>query len=353
MTTAPEIKTLPGSFQAISPLVSICIPNYNGAEYIEECISSVLSQERDYAIEIILHDDASTDESLQIIRTQFPQVEVLASKENVGFCISNNRMVAHSRGKYVLLLNNDAVLRPGSLKAFRDFAATQPIQGILGLPQYTLYDGSLVDRGYEFDPFMNPIPVFVEGPIEVGAVTGACLWIPRHLWDTIGGFPPWFESVAEDIFLCCAARLLGFSVTILKEPGFDHWIGRNLGGGKIVESRLSSTVRRRSLTERNKTWVMIMCYPLPVLLILLPFHFLFLGIEGLVMLLIKRDWRAVDSIYARLPKRLMEFKANVSSLRSKLQSQKHCRIGAYFSMYQMIPWKLVMLFRHGLPRLTN
>ena len=95
--------------------MSICIPNYNGAEYIEQSIRSVLGQERDYEIEIILHDDASTDESLHIIRTQFPQVEVLASKANVGFCISNNRMVAHSRGEYILLLNNDAVLRPESL----------------------------------------------------------------------------------------------------------------------------------------------------------------------------------------------------------------------------------------------
>jgi len=347
------VEILPGNMRPAQSIVSICIPNYNGAEYIEQCIQSVLAQDRDYEIEIILHDDASTDESLQIIRAQFPQVEILASKENVGFCISNNRMVAHSRGEYVLLLNNDAVLRPGSLKAFRDYAATQPIQGILGLPQYTLYDGSLVDRGYEFDLFMNPIPVFAKGPTEVGAVTGACLWVPRNLWDAIGGFPPWFESVAEDIFLCCAARLLGYSVTILKEPGFDHWIGKNLGGGKIIDKKLSSTVRRRSLTERNKTWVMMMCYPLPVLLILLPFHFLFLGIEGLVMLLMKRDWHAVDTIYAKLPRRLMEFKASVNTLRSKLQSKKQCRIDVYFSMYKIIPWKLVMLFRHGLPRLTK
>ena len=226
------VEILPGNMRPAQPMVSICIPNYNGAEYIEQCIRSVLAQERDYEIEIILHDDASTDESLQIIRAQFPQVEVLANKKNVGFCISNNRMVAHSRGEYVLLLNNDAVLRPGSLKAFRDYAATQPIQGILGLPQYTLYDGSLVDRGYEFDLFMNPIPVFAEGPTEVSTVTGACLWIPRKVWDEIGGFPDWFESVAEDIYLCHAARLLGYPVVVLAEPGFDHWIGRNLGGGK-------------------------------------------------------------------------------------------------------------------------
>ena len=85
MTMPPKIEFLRGSSQAISPLVSICIPNYNGADYIEQCIRSVLTQERDYEIEIVLHDDASTDNSLNIIREQFPEVHVLASKANVGF----------------------------------------------------------------------------------------------------------------------------------------------------------------------------------------------------------------------------------------------------------------------------
>lgn len=349
--TPIAVEILPGNARPADPLVSICIPNYNGAEYIEQCISSVLTQERDYAIEIILHDDASTDESLQIIRTQFPQVEVLVSKENVGFCISNNRMVAHSRGEYVLLLNNDAVLRPGSLKVFRDYAATQPIKGILGLPQYTLYDGSLVDRGYEFDLFMNPIPVFTEGPADVSTVTGACLWIPHKVWNEIGGLPEWFESVAEDIYLCHAARLLGYPVVVMAEPGFDHWIGRNLGGGKIVSEGLVSTTRRRKLSERNKTWVMMICYPLPLLLLILPIHSVLLATEAMALLATGTKWNKIKSIYLSLPASLCASFSRVLETRHHIQRNRKTPFAQYLHRFHSLPWKLVMFLKHGMPKL--
>jgi GT2 family glycosyltransferase len=345
------VEILPGNARPADPLVSICIPNYNGAEYIEQCIRSLLAQERDYEIEIILHDDASTDESLQIIRAQFPQVEVLTSKENVGFCISNNRMVAHSKGAYVLLLNNDAVLRSGSLKALREFAVMQPIQGILGLPQYTLYDGSLVDRGYEFDLFMNPIPVFAEGPTEVSTVTGACLWIPRKLWDEIGGFPDWFESVAEDIYLCHAARLLGYPVVVLAAPGFDHWIGRNLGGGKIVSEGLVSTTRRRALSERNKTWVMMICYPIPMLLAILPIHFLLLATEAAALTVTGTHWKKVKTIYISLPKAIWRHLAQVTATRKRIKALRRLSFKNYISRFHPLPRKLILLLRHGIPKL--
>lgn len=345
------VEIIPGSMRPAQPMVSVCIPNYNGAEYIEQCIRSVLAQERDYEIEIILHDDASTDESLQIIRAQFPQVEVLANKENVGFCISNNRMVDHSRGEYVLLLNNDAVLRPGSLKAFRDYAVTQPIQGILGLPQYTLYDGSLVDRGYEFDLFMNPIPVFAEGPTEVSTVTGACLWIPRKVWDEIGGFPDWFESVAEDIYLCHAALLLAYPVVVLAAPGFDHWIGRNLGGGKIVSEGLVSTTRRRALSERNKTWVMMICYPFSMLLAILPIHFLLLATEAAALTVTGTHWKKVKTIYVSLPKAIWRHLAQVITTRKRIKALRRLSFRNYISRFHPLPWKLILLLRHGFPKL--
>lgn len=347
-----EFAILPGKALPDSPLISVCIPNYNGSDYLEQCIRSVLLQDIDAEVELILHDDASSDDSLRIIREHFPQVEILASKKNVGFCISNNRMVAHARGEYILLLNNDAVLRPESLKTLKKYALSQLSPGILGLPQYTLYDRSLVDRGYEFDLFMNPIPVFAEGPTEVDTVTGACLWIPRKIWDEIGGFPDWFESIAEDIYLCHAARLLGHSVTILATPGFDHWIGRSLGGGKVTAEGLASTARRRRLSERNKTWVMMICYPLLLLLPLLPLHLIFLCIEALALLLTGAHWGQIKKIYFSLPSSTAKYLLPTLETRRHIQSNRRLSFWRYFERTHLLPQKLVMLLRHGMPKIN-
>ncbi len=188
------------------PDISICIANYNGEEILRDCLQSVYAQRGKCSFEVLVHDDASHDDSLAMVRSNFPDVRVIESRDNVGFCISNNRMAAAAQGRYLLLLNNDATLRQGSLDAFMREAERALHPALLGLPQYTLHDGSLVDRGYEFDLFMNPIPVLTITTREVAAATGACLWVPRTVWDAVGGFQPWFESIAEDIYLCQAAR---------------------------------------------------------------------------------------------------------------------------------------------------
>lgn len=352
MTSATKTPILEHRPQVANPLISICIANYNGAAYVGQCIRSVLAQERDYEIEIILHDDASTDDSLSIIHEQFPEVHVLASQTNSGFCISNNRMVDYSCGKYILLLNNDAILRPGSLLAFLLEAKAASIPGIIGLPQHSLVDGALVDRGYEFDLFMNPIPALTPGRQEVASVTGACLWIPRQVWDEIGGFPYWFGSIAEDVYLCHAARLFGYPVVVLDSPGFDHWIGRNLGGGKIMKNKLVSTTHRRALSERNKTWVMMICYPLAMLLFVLPLHFTLLVAEAFTLLITGTPWAKVRAIYFSLPSGLFRGLVRVIDTRRYIQSRRRIRLLDYLRRFRLFPRKLIMLWRHGMPKLT-
>lgn len=346
-------KYHPASDYPEHPLISICIPNFNGAEYISQCIESVLSQDFHHPLEIIVHDDASTDESITLIAERYPNVRILASESNVGFCISNNRMVESSRGKYILLLNNDALLRPGSLSAFLAEAEHSDTPSIIGLPQYSLTDGELVDRGYEFDLFMNPIPQYKKGTHRVATVTGACMWIPREVWDAVGGFPEWFGSVAEDIYICHAARLLGYSVTVLEAPGFDHWIGRNLGGGKVMEQKLVSTVRRRALSERNKTSVMMICYPMPMLLLLLPLHFSLLALEAATLLLSGRDWQLIRSIYLTLPSSLVLILSKLRPTRRRIQTLRTLSWAKYLKRFKIKPWKLIMLWRHGVPNLQK
>lgn len=326
--------------------ISVCIANYNGGELVLECLASVYAQVGDFDLEVLVHDDASRDDSLDRIRAEYPQARVIANTRNAGFCVSNNRMAEAATGDYLLLLNNDAALRAGSLQQLLQFARDGHEDSILGLPQHSMADGSQLDRGYRNDPFLNPIPITAAGTHQAGIVTGACLWVPRPVWEAIGGFPPWFESVAEDIFLCLAARLLGHRVYALDGPGFDHWVGKNLGGGKVMDGKLRTTVRRRALSERNKTFAMLCCYPLPALLLLMPIHALLLACEALFLLLVGTGWEKVRRIYAGIPRAIWSRRCEIQELRNRLM---RARRRGVFAHTMWLPYKLTMLVRHGRP----
>jgi GT2 family glycosyltransferase len=336
----------------MNPLrVSVCIANYNGMAVIDACLRSVLDQDCDFPVEIIVHDDASTDGSLQYVQDHWPQAKLIASPENVGFCISNNRMVAAAQGEYVLLLNNDAELFPNALRSLMTAAERLGKPAILGLPQYDAADGHLIDRGSLFDPFLNPIPNLDLNREDVGMVMGACLWIPRGLWDKIGGFPEWFGSMAEDMYVCCVARLWGFQVRVLPESGFRHWVGHSFGGGKVTGGkRLMTTMKRRSLSEKNKTSVMIMTYPSPVMAILLWPHLLLLILEGVLLSLLKPDKALWRHIYAPCLASIWFGRQRLWTARHSVQMLRVLACREFFRPFTPIPHKLTMLARHGLPQ---
>jgi GT2 family glycosyltransferase len=331
------------------PDISVCIANYNGGDLVLDCLDSVFNQQGAFQLEVLVHDDASSDDSPQRISSRFPQARIIASDANCGFCISNNRMADAATGRFLLLLNNDAVLRPDTLQRLLKFAEDGHEDCILGLPQYAMADGKLVDRGYRTDPFLNPISIFDPATHEVGVATGACLWVPKQTWEMIGGFPSWFESVAEDIYLCIAARLLGHRVFVLDGPGFDHWIGRNLGGGKLVEGGLRTTVRRRALSERNKTFAMLCCYPLSALLLLMPIHAVSLACEALFLLIVGTGWEKVRRIYSSIPGAIWLRRKEIKELRRRLTLSRRDRSQGLFAHTVWLPYKLTMLVRHGRP----
>ena len=335
------------------PVVSVCIANYNGEHMLADCIESVLSQDCGSSIEVIVHDDASTDNSVALLRLRYPQIHLLASDSNVGFCISNNRMVATARGDFVLLLNNDAALFPDALSALLAAAQATASAGILTLPQFDWQTGALVDRGCLLDPFYNPIPNLDADRVDVAMVIGACLWIPRALWVGLGGFPEWMGSVAEDMYLCCQARLRGRPVQVAQASGYRHWQGRSFGGNRVNEGRLHSTYRRRALSERNKTYVLFVMTPGVVMWPLLALHLAMLATEGLLLILLKRGASVWTRIYWLAISAPFQNFAMLRRHRHHEQSMRRITPGGYFSVMRALPRKLALLWRHGLPQLDE
>lgn len=335
--------------QGDGPLCSVCIANYNGEDFIEQCINSVLQQENfPGSVEIIIHDDASIDNSVSLIETRYPQVCLLLSKYNVGYCISNNKMVSIAQGKFILLLNNDAVLYPNALKSLYD-ASQEYGEGIYGLPQYDAATGELIDIGSTFDLFLNPIPNKNPHRDSVGMVIGACLWLPRNLWDNLGGFPEWFGSLAEDMYLCCLARLKGNPVKVISTSKFSHWVGRSIGGGKVLKHRLSTTLTRRAMSERNKTFVMLICYPQPIVWLIIPVHLIILAIEGILITMVKNDKRIWLQIYWFCLKEVWNNRVLWVKQRRAVQGVRQCNTCEFLSPFTLLPHKVKMFVMHGMP----
>ncbi len=334
------------------PLVSVCIANYNGMDVIDDCLRSVLDQQGDVVVEIIVHDDASTDGSVDYIRQHYPQVKLIASAENVGFCIANNRMADATKGQYLLLLNNDAALFPDALLTLLAEAQSLGKPAILTLPQFDATSGEMVDRGCLLDPFFNPVPNLDPKRSDVAMVIGACLWIPKDLWDELEGFPEWFGSIAEDMYLCCRARLAGCAVRALAVSGYRHWQGKSFGGNRVVESRLTTTFRRRALSERNKTFVMATTMPAPFIFLLLPLHLVLLLTEGVLLSLMKMESAFLMRIYFPVFHSLVIDWVNLHKTRTAVLRNRNISSADYFAVFKLLPYKLVMVIRHGLPLLA-
>jgi len=328
---------------------SVCIANYNGELLLDACLRSVLDQSFHAGVEIIVHDDASTDRSLDVL-SRHPTVRLIASESNVGFCESNNRMVAASKGRYVLLLNNDAALHADALAVLLDAASAHPAPSILTLPQYDWDSGALVDQGCLLDPFMNPVPRIDEAG-DVAMVIGACLWIPRTLWDEIGGFPTWMGSLAEDMYLCCAARITGHRVRCVPHSGYRHMQGKTFGGNRVKDGRLSSTYRRRGLSERNKTYLLAVFTPAPFLPWIMALHVMALVAEGAAMTLLRRSLRPWKEVYGAAIVAAWKHRGLLKLTRSYWQGRRRVTAARYYEVFRWSPRKLDMLRRHGVPDL--
>jgi GT2 family glycosyltransferase len=333
------------------PTCSVCIANYNGIGIIDDCINSILQQNCKFSVEIIVHDDASTDDSVNFIRKNFPEVVLIESRENVGFCVSNNRMAAKARGKYLLILNNDAMLHHDALSTLYEEAEKLHESAVLGLRQYNAQSGELIDSGIILDPFMNSIPNLDMKRTNVAMILGACIWLPKELWNKIGGFPEWFHTMHEDMYLCSMARLLGHPVRMVIESGYKHWVGKSMGGGKVAQTRLTTTYKRRELSERNRIYVMVLCYLNPLFGVVFPLHIVLLFFEGLILSLIKRDRKILTKIYFPAFKSCWQNRKKLILRRHQIQRENVISRMAFFSVFSVVPHKLKMLIKHGFPDL--
>lgn len=203
--------------------LSVVIVNYNVRLYVEQCIRSVLRAVEGMEAEVWVVDNASTDGSVEYLQEVFPQINIIANKENHGFSYANNQAIRQSKGEYVLLLNPDTIVGEDVLKGCTDFLDSHPKVGATGVRM--LYaDGrfavesrrgvptpftsfckmaglcNLFPRNKTFGryymQYLNPDEA---NPIEV--ISGAFNMMRRKALDEIGLLDETFFMYGEDIDL--------------------------------------------------------------------------------------------------------------------------------------------------------
>lgn len=203
-----------------NPMVSIILPVFNHAQLTLECLASIAGSDSTVSYEIIIADDASTDDTSRILQL-VKNVKYFRNESNLGFLKNTNKALEHVAGTYVLYLNNDVQVSGAWLSTllatFKDF----PSAGAVG-PAFIYPSGHLQEAGAAFnlDGTADMIGLN-ESPQQarfsytrrVDYVSGACLLIPAKLVQSLGGFSEEFlPCYCEDSDLCLRIQAAGYDV---------------------------------------------------------------------------------------------------------------------------------------------
>jgi GT2 family glycosyltransferase len=127
-----------------NPKVSVIILNWNGEEFLEVCLGSVLKQTY-LNVEIVLVDNCSTDSSVGLVESKFPQVKLVRSTSNLGFAAGNNLGINHCKGEFIILLNNDTEAEPNWIKELVSVCYRRPEVGMCASKVKYLQDKSTLN----------------------------------------------------------------------------------------------------------------------------------------------------------------------------------------------------------------
>ncbi|HPP39702.1 MAG TPA: glycosyltransferase [Candidatus Kapabacteria bacterium] len=242
-----------------NPDISIIIVNYNVKDFLRACLQSIREATGNLSIETIVVDNNSVDGSVDYLRPQFPEVEFIALPENIGFARANNIGIEKARGRYLLILNPDTLLRNDTLQVMHDFMETHTDCGIAGCKVLNP-DGSFqvaCRRGFPtpwvaFSKLFGLQSLFPNSPIfarynqlyksiddtyEVDAVIGAFMFCRTDLIKKIGGFAPEFFMYGEDLDLCRQVKLQGWKVMYVHTTSIIHYKGESTKRSSINDVR--------------------------------------------------------------------------------------------------------------------
>ena len=226
----------------MEPVLSICITSWNTRQLLRNCLASLYADRDCASWEVLVVDNASRDDSPAMVQARFPQVELIACCENLGFVRGSNLALQRARGRYLLLLNSDTRVEAGALGRLVEFMEAHREAGIVG-PKLLNEDGSL-QLSCGISPTLGTetinklllhklFPFFKLGRWShreirpVGWVTGACLMARREAVEQVGLLDSGIFMFYEDLDWCMRIGQCGWKIYYLPASRVVHLGGQS------------------------------------------------------------------------------------------------------------------------------
>ncbi len=265
------------------PILSIVILNYNTAQLTVEAVTSIEQSYPDEVgegtYEVIIVDNKSPDNSLKMLATykktsKIKHLTILPNKENGGFSKGNNAAVPLIKGDYVLFLNSDTVMRPKTLPALLSFCETHPDAGALtcrvevlnGDPDQAAHRGfptpwnafchfSGIEKLF---PHTRLFGGYLQGWKDmtkvhtVDAISGAFIFIPKHVGEEIGWWDEDYFFYGEDLDLCYEIRSRGYNIYYIPTVSIVHYGGVSSGIKKRSQAITTANIDTKMFVQNAR-----------------------------------------------------------------------------------------------------
>jgi hypothetical protein len=228
--------------------VAIVIVTYNSAEFIADCLNSVIAARKNLRQQIIVVDNDSKDGTAALIRERFPEVELVEPGANLGFAKGVNLGARHADAEFVLLLNPDTIILNHAVDTIFEFARKNPGHGLYG-GRTLKPDGTLEPSSCWGQPTLWSMAMFGFGLStlapknrwldpeslgdwqrdsvrEVGVITGCFLLAPLAVWNELGGMDERYFMYGEDVDFAMRARARGYRPVICPDAELVHEVGQ-------------------------------------------------------------------------------------------------------------------------------
>ncbi len=257
-----------------------------------ECVESLYEDDR--GIQVIVVDNGSTDGSTSFLKEHFPNLETIENETNLGYVKGANQGIKRALeqgASHILLINNDAIARPGMIRRLLDAMDGHPQVGVVG-PKIFYYGTDVMwFNGGHFNhllglsthPLMDRQDDGGDQDREVGFITGCAMLVRSQVFGDVGLFDEDFEIYTEDLDFCLRAKEGGYGVWLVPGAVAEHKVSISTGvsGSNLMTPYRSYFYARNMLMmvrKRKNGFRFLTCF-MGQTFILIPYYFFLIGVQ--------------------------------------------------------------------------